>query len=334
MSVLKKTGIILLFLLLAAGQVGAQQKITFKLASLAPENTPWGVALNRMAAEWSTITNGEVDVVIYHGGVAGDEAEVLRKLRLNQIQAAVLTSQGLKSVMPEALTLSYPMLIRNNAELGVVLARIRPELDAGIARNGFVTMAWTNVGWLQIFSRAPVFTPADMRRQRLGTNADDQQMLQAFSAMGFPMVTVDLNNVLVSLNAGQLDAVYWSPIFAASAQIFGVAGNMIDLNLAPFMGGILMNQTAWRRIPERYRSRLMESSKRIEREVDNSIARLEADAINTMVRHGLTINRPSPAQLQEWYDDMARHENRLTEIFDRTLYLRIKGILEEYRRGR
>jgi TRAP-type C4-dicarboxylate transport system substrate-binding protein len=232
------------------------------------------------------------------------------------------------------MTLSYPLLIRNNAELDTVLARIRPELDAGIARNGFVTLAWAKVGWVQIFSRAPVFTPADMRQQRLGTGADDQEMLQAFRAMDFPMVPVDISTVLVSLSAGQVDAIYWSPIAVAAGQVFGVARNMIDLNLAPFMGGILMNQTAWRRIPERYRSQLLESGKRIEREIDSSIARLESDAINTMVRHGLTINRPSDAQMQEWYNEMARNENRLVDIFDRNLYFRIKGILEEYRRGR
>jgi TRAP-type C4-dicarboxylate transport system substrate-binding protein len=275
-----------------------------------------------------------VDLVIYHGGTAGDEAEVLRKLRLNQIQAAVFTSSGLKSVMPEVMTVSYPLLIRNNAELDAVLSRIRPELDAGIARNGFVTLAWAKVGWVQIFSRAPVFTPADLRRQKMATGADDQQMLQAFRTMGFQMVPVEMNDVLVSLNAGMLDAVYWSPVAVAAGQIFSVANNMVDLNLAPFMGGILMNNTAWRRIPDRYRDRLLESSKRIEREIDGSIARLEADALSTMVRYGLRINRPSPAQMQEWYNEMARYESSLVDIFDRNLYFRIKGILEEYRRGR
>jgi TRAP-type C4-dicarboxylate transport system permease large subunit len=37
-----------------------------KITSLVPENTPWGAALNRMAREWGTATNGEVELIVYH----------------------------------------------------------------------------------------------------------------------------------------------------------------------------------------------------------------------------------------------------------------------------
>ena len=337
MSKLKKIIIFAIIVLIAAGQVWGQQRrtITIRLASIAPEATPWGDALNRMAAEWSRVTNGEVELVVFHGGVAGDEAEALRKLRLNQIQAAVFTAQGLKTVMPETMVISYPLLIRNDAELDEVLSKIRPELDARIANNGFVTLAWSRGGWVQIFSKNQVFTPNEVRSQRMGTNPDDQEFIQAFRAMGYRMVPVSMNDLLVSLNSGMIDATYMSPVMMAAGQLFASANNMLDMNLAPFMGGILMNQTAWRRIPERYRPQLMAISKRIESEIDASISRLEAEAISAMTRHGLRVNRPSPAQLQEWQAEIDRYENALAgPIFDRALYLKIKGILEEYRKGR
>jgi len=336
MSVLKKAGIVFaLFFLITAGPLWAQRKITIKLASIVPENTPWGAALNRMAAEWSSITNGEVEVVVYHGGVAGDEAEVLRKLRTNQLQAAIFTSQGLSLEMPEIITLSYPFLIRNDNELDEVLSKIRPEFDSIIARNGFVTLAWSKAGWVQIFSRTPVLTPSDMRKQRMGTNPEDLKMMQAFRTMGFQLVPVSITDVLVSLNSGMMDAIYWSPIAAAAGQVFGVVNNMTDLNLAPFMGGILMNQTAWRRIPDRFKPALLASGKGIEKDIDDSISKLEKETLSTMVRYGLKINQPTSAQMQEWYDELAKNENNLVgPIFDRALYLKIKGILEEYRKRR
>jgi TRAP-type C4-dicarboxylate transport system substrate-binding protein len=312
----------------------AQRKISIKLASMVPENTPWGAAINRMAVEWSQVTNGEVELIVYHNGVAGPEAEVLRKLNLNQIQAAIFTSIGLNSVTPEIMTISYPFLIRNDAELEVVLQKLRPELDARIERNGFTTLAWARAGWVKIFSKAPVFTPADLRRQKLGTNPDELEMLQAFKAMGFQMVPVNMNDVLVSLNSGMLDAVYQSPISVAGNQLFGIAKNMSTVNLAPFMGGIIMNRTAWRRIPDRYKDSLMRICKRIEGEIDGSISKLEIEAVNTMTKYGLVINTPSPAQQEEWYQDMARYESALVgPIFNREIYQKITDILSEYRKG-
>jgi TRAP-type C4-dicarboxylate transport system substrate-binding protein len=324
-----------LVLLLLVPPLFAQRKITVKFASLVPENTPWGAAINRMATEWDQATNGEVEVVVYHNGVAGDEGEVLRKLKLNQLQAAIFTSIGLNSVMPEVMTISYPFLIRNNDELVAVLDKIRPELDAKIQQNGFVTLAWARAGWIRIFSRTPILTPTDLRKTKLATNPDELEMMQAFKTMGYQLVPLNLNEVLVALNGGMIDALYQSPISVAGFQLFGIAKNMTDVNLAPFMGGIVMNSTAWRRIPDKYKPQLQAICKRIETDVENSISKLEADAISTMARHGLVIHRPSPAQVQEWYTDMSRYESSMVgPIFNREFYQKIKIILEDYRRGR
>ncbi|MDR2133707.1 MAG: TRAP transporter substrate-binding protein DctP [Treponema sp.] len=322
-------------ILLAAGPLFAQRKTTIKLASLVPESTPWGAAINRMAVDWARVTNGEVELIVYHGGVAGTEGDVLRKLNLNQIQAAIFTSIGLNSVMPEVMALSYPFLIRNDRELETVLAKLRPELDAKIEQNGFVTLAWARAGWLKIFSRNPVFTPGDLRRQKVGTNPDELQMIQVFKTMGFQMVPVSMNDALVSLNGGMIDAVYQSPITVAGAQLFGIAKNMSTLNVAPFMGGIVMNRTAWRRIPDRHKEKLQEICKGIETEIDGSIGRLEGDAISTMSKYGLIINQAAPQHEQEWYNDMAGHEKDLVgPVFNRELYQKISAILAEYRQGR
>ena len=113
------------------------QKQTLKIASIAPENTPWGASLNKLAAEWKTITNGEIELKVYHNGIAGSEADMLRKLKLGQIQGAVFTSFGLNEITPEVLTLSCPFLIRDNAELDLALAGIRGDLEAKIESKGF-----------------------------------------------------------------------------------------------------------------------------------------------------------------------------------------------------
>jgi TRAP-type C4-dicarboxylate transport system substrate-binding protein len=324
-----------LVLILTGLPLFAQRKITIKLASLVPENTPWGTAINRMATEWAQATNGEVELIVYHNGVAGDEAEVLRKLKINQIQAAIFTSIGLNAVTPEIMTLSYPLLIRTDDELNEVLTKIKPELDAKIQQSGFVTLAWAPAGWIKIFSRNPVFGPADLRRQKMATNADELEMMQAFKTMGFQMVPLNLNDILASLNSGMVDAVYQSPIAVAGFQIFGIAKNMSSINIAPFMGGIVMNNTAWRRIPDRHKDKIMAICGRIEGEIVRSIANLEAEAISTMSKYGLVINQAGSQHIQEWTSDIAKYENALVgPIFNRDLYQKINAILQDYRRRR
>jgi len=332
-----RTALVVLLLFIVS-PLFAQAKVTIRLASLVPENTAWGAAINKMAAEWSRITNGEVEVIVFHNGTAGGEGEVLRKLKINQIQAAVFTSMGVSAIMPEVMSISYPFLIRNDDELAAVMLKIKPQLDEKIKQNGYVTLAWANAGWIKIFSKTPVFTPDDLKKIRLAVPPDDQQMIQSFRLMGYQIVPVSLPDCLVSLRSGMIDALYQSPIYAAGNQLFGVAGNMTNVNLAPFMGGIFMNNTAWRRIPDKYKPQLLELCKKMETDIESSISGFESDAISTMLKYGLKINNPTPQQIQVWYDDTAKYENNLISgnppVFNKEYYVLIKGILADYRKGR
>jgi TRAP-type C4-dicarboxylate transport system substrate-binding protein len=323
------------FCMLSPAAVFAQRRITVKLASLVPERSPWGEKLIQIAAEWSRITNGEVELVISHNGVAGNEATVLQKLNANQIQAAVFSSFGLNQISPEIMTLSCPFLIRNDEELDLVLEGVKPELEEKFAQKNYTMLAWSKAGWVNVFSRAPVFVPADLKRQKLGTNPDEPKLTQAFTAMGFRMVSVDLNDVQVKLASGMIDAVYQSPAAVAGYQLFGIAKNMASIRIAPFMGGIVINQIAWRRIPDRYKPELLRVTRRIAAELDASIYELEERAITTMANNGLSVNRLNREQEQLWYSDMERTlPSLLGTTFDRDIYQKIDAILKNHRGGR
>ncbi|MCL1812882.1 MAG: TRAP transporter substrate-binding protein DctP [Treponema sp.] len=326
--------VVIAFLLVILPVYGQRrpQKIVIKLASMVPENTDWGRTVNKLAAEWERVTNGEVELRVYANGTQGSEDEVLRKLNMNTIQAAIFTSFGLNKIAPEILTLSVPFLIRSEAELDEVLRNVKPEFEAKINAKNYYALALVKAGWVRFFSKSPVVLPGDLKRQKVGSMPSEPELAQAFRAMGYQVVLVEQNRVLIALNGGTIDAVYQSPIFAAGAQYFGVAKNMSSINIAPFLGGIVLNKQAWESIPSQYRSELIRITKRVGAELESSLLRLEADTIRQMKNNGLKENQISQTQLQEWYDDAAKATpGLLGSTFDRTTYNRIEGILRAYR---
>ena len=254
---MKKVSLVIVIVLLFASPLAVYsqrrpaKQITVKLASMVPANTPWGVALNRMAKEWSDATNGEVRLQIYPNGTQGTEPDVLQKLNMNVIQAAVFTSLGLNKLAPEIMTLSTPLLIRNDEELAVVLYALRPDLEATINSQNYFSMAIVKSGWVRVFSKEPVFVPADLKRMKLGSDPQEPAMNQVFKSMGYQVVSVESNRLLIAMNGGAIDAIYNSPIISAGFQFFGVAKNMASLNVAPFLGGIVINKHTWEMIPPR-----------------------------------------------------------------------------------
>ena len=324
-----------LVLLFSVSPIFAQRKITIKMASPVPEKTPWGQCLNRIAADWKKITNGEVEIIIYHNRTAGREEAVVRNMRVNQLQAGVLGIFGLTEIAPEIMTVSCPFFIRNNDELDLVLEELKDELETKVNGKEFFTLAWAKVGWVKIFSKSPVLVPADLKKQKLGTINEYEKLNQVFRSMGFQLVPVTVDELLISLNSPMVDAVYESPIAVGSTQIFGLANNMASINMAPFMGAIVINRRTWNAIPEKYKPQLLEVVKKEEAELDKLVRKFEEDMISLMENYGLKVNQLTPAQEQLWYDEVGRVMPTLIgSVFDKDIYNRIDTLLRDYRNKR
>jgi len=324
---------LLLVLIAAAVPVFAQRKITVKMASPVPENTPWGNYLKKIASDWKRITNGEVEMIIFHNKTAGKEEAVIRNMKVNQLQAGVLSTFGLTEIAPEVMTLSCPFFIRNNEELDLVLAEMKDELEKKVNGRDFITLAWAKVGWVKIFSKQPVFVPADLKKQKLGTLNEFEQLNQVFKTMGFQLVPVTVDEFLISLSSPMVDAVYESPLAVGSAQIFTLANNMASINMAPFMGAIVINRRTWNAIPDKYKPQLLEAVKKAEDELNALVRKFEDDMIHLMESYGLKVNQLTPEQEQLWYDEVGKVMPTLIgSVFDRKIYNRIETILLNYRK--
>jgi TRAP-type C4-dicarboxylate transport system substrate-binding protein len=317
------------------GSAGGPRPVTIKLASLVPETSPWGAALNKMAGNIKAETNGNVDIIVFHGGVAGGEADVLRKLRINQIQAAILTSFGLNEITPEILALSCPFLIRSNDELDYVLERLKPIMEENINRSGFQTIAWSKVGFVSFLSKVPARTPSEMKKLKVGTSDTETTLLNVFKSMGYQLVPQSIDQALIDLNTGRVDVVYQEPLSAASFQLFATAKYMMNFPIAPFMGGIFMTQTSWRTIPEQYRSVILKHAKIAETEIDTQLEALKQDALAMMIQNGLVVYDLTEEEQAMWIDDTEAAIPRLVgSMFDADMYRRITDILKEYRSGK
>ncbi|GHV77705.1 hypothetical protein AGMMS49942_25260 [Spirochaetia bacterium] len=197
------------------------------------------------------------------------------------------------------------------------------------------TAAWSKVGWVKFFSKAPILVPDDLKRQKLGTDENEPALMDALKAMGFQLVPVNMNQVLIYLNGGMIDAVYQSPVLAGGLQLFGVAKNMASINVAPFLGAIVVNGAAWRSIPEKYKPELIRSAREMEQSFDASIQALEDEVIDTMHRYGLVINELTPAQKQLWYDTSSQIVPSLMGTpVNQAMFRRMETLLQAHRASR
>jgi TRAP-type C4-dicarboxylate transport system substrate-binding protein len=236
------------------------------------------------------------------------------------------------------MTLSVPFLIRDERELDAVMREVQRDLEARLNSGNYFMLAWSKAGFVNIFSRDPVLTPDDLRRLRIASSPEAPEANTAFRSMGFQIFEADWNDVGSRLNAGTVTAIYNNPAAVAAFQLHTMLRNMLSTNIAPVVGGIVMNQVTWRRIGElnpRYQQELLAATRRIAEEFDATLQRTVTDAVQTMSRAGLRVNRPTPAQEQLWYNELEQAlPGLLGSVYDRDLFNRINNVLIRHRAGR
>lgn len=303
-----------------------------KIGSVTPKGSPWDNALRQLAADWNDITNGQVQMRIFSGGVAGEEADVIRKMRFNSLQGAVLTTYGLNQIYPDTFALSLPFLLASDDEFDYVFNKIEGYLRKNIEEQGFKVVTWTNVGWVYIFAKEKVVSPEDLRRLKLATTDSDKAIAQALKANNFNAIPVGLNEVLTGLNSGMLDACYSVKMGAAAYQWFGIANHMTNLPMAPVLAAIVVSDRAWRRIPDQYKEDMLDAAEDVSRTLAKETAGLEREAMKVMLDNGLIVHdvpRNLEAQWRSEFEgavDMIKGETFSEEVYDL-----IKGYIDEYR---
>ena len=102
-------------LLLSPKILGADETV-IKFATLAPEGSTWMKVMQEWNKKLMEKTRNQVKFKIYAGGVSGDEKDVVRKVRLGQLQSGGFTGVGLGEIAPEVRILDAPLLFRDSDE--------------------------------------------------------------------------------------------------------------------------------------------------------------------------------------------------------------------------
>ncbi len=282
---------------------------TWRIGTVAPEGSPWTDSLRRLAARWSEVSGGRVQLKIYAGGSVGDEMDMVRKMRIGQLQGAALTQLGLGRVAPSVLAPAIPFLIRDSQELRAVMNRLEPVFVEDLRAGGLQPVLWSEAGWVHFFGRAAIVHPQDLKNLKLAVPEGDDRILEAWRRMGFQAFPLSLPDILTGLQTGMVDALYAPPVAVAAFQWFGQAAHMSGMAISPTFGGVVIVRQAWEKIPEAVRARLLVEARKIGAELDRSMGALDRQAQAAMREHGLVID-PVPPEAERAWRTLASEEVR------------------------
>ncbi len=267
----------------------AQAPLIVRMATLVPDGSSWHQILKETADKWKTASGGRVSVRLFPGGVAGDDPDVVRKMRLGTLNAAVLTSVGVAEIDRSVYALGVPLMYDSYDEVYYVLEKMRPRLEAGLEAKGFVVLSWIDGGWVRFFSQQPVAVPDDLKAMKLFSWAGDAQAVELWRSAGFNPVPLPSTEISTALQTGLVTALGAPPQVAVITQYFMRAKNMTALRWQLLLGASLITKSAWDKVPADVRPALLEAARADGLRLREEIRKSEDKDIAEMQKRGLNV---------------------------------------------
>ncbi len=306
-----------------------------KMATLAPQGSDMYNLMVEMGQRWKDVTDGQVILRLYPSGVVGDERDMIRKIRIGQIQGAAVTTEGLSEISRNVFGFLVPMLFRDFDDVDYIRDEIAADLETEFEENGFVIINWGDVGWAYWFTTKPLIVPDDLRKMRIFTWAGDYQSTRLWQSAGFESVQVAYIDALSGLQTGLIDALATPAVMALSNQYFGPASYMLEMKWGLVTGGTIIDKRTWDKIKPEQRAAMLEIAREIGLRQQENNRKLDDEAIKVMQDYGLKVHRPTAEEYSEWSELTRSFYPEIrgslipAEIFDRVVQLMAERRLQE-----
>jgi TRAP-type transport system periplasmic protein len=229
----------------AALAAGAASAADIKIATVAPDGSHWITQMRAGAEEVRMRTAGRVTFKFYPGGVMGNDAQVLRKVRVGQLQGGAFTSGGLSERYPGMNLYGIPLLFRSQEEVDAVRPKIDPLMAAGLDKAGFVSFGFTEGGFANLLSNEPIHSVDEMKRKKVWVPDGDQISFLAMESMGLSPVVLPVTDVLTGLQTGLIEITFASPVTALVLQWHTKVKYITALPLSYSMGVFAVEKKAF-----------------------------------------------------------------------------------------
>jgi TRAP-type C4-dicarboxylate transport system substrate-binding protein len=313
----------------------AAVKYEIKFATVAPDGSTWMNEMQSLNEEIQAKTGGEVKFKFYPGGVMGDEKDVLRKMKVNQVQAAGFTSQGLGEVVPEVRLLNLPLLFKDYKDIDNVMEKMGPVLEDKFLKKNFVVLGWPEVGYVYVFTKSKVESLADLRKVKMWIWGDDILVGTMFKNLGIVPIPLGLTDVLQSLQTGLIEGVYCSPLSCIAMQWNTKLKSMLNIRIANVPGGILINKRSWDAIPAKYQTVVRELCKKYFEKLTQLSRKENEDALSVLKKQGVVFSDiKNPDDLKLFDDVSVKTGNDLVgKFYDKPMLDQMLKILKDGRKA-
>jgi TRAP-type C4-dicarboxylate transport system substrate-binding protein len=236
-------------LLLALGLFSmTSNAATYKIATISPDGLSWMKKLRTGVKTIDEKTEGRVKFKIYPGGVQGNDATVLKKMRIGQLHGGAVAAGSLTRFYPDLQVYNLPLQFRSYQEVDHIREQMDQMIADGLEEAGMVTFALTETGFAYLLTQTPVESIDQLKDLKAWLPNGDpiaEELIKSFDVSPIPL---NLTDVLAGLQTGLVNAVVAPPSVALALQWHNHVKYVTQLPLLYIYSMLAMDKKAFNRI--------------------------------------------------------------------------------------
>ena len=320
----------------AEGQ-GQEAKVIIKMAAIAPKGSNIANVMEEIGKQVWEKTNHEVAFKIYWGGVQGDEKDVLRKMRLGQLQGGGFMGATLGTIVPEVRVTEIPYVFWNSGEVDYVRSQLESSMTKQFADKGFVILGWMDLGFIYTFSKVPLTSLEVARKQKWWTMEGEPIGRAMFDALGISPISLSLSDVATALSTNLIDCASSTPFGAVAFRWYTRFKYMSAVPSTSILGATLISKDIWDKISPGSQKIILDIARKEHEKVVSSMRQDNAKSLALLKKSGVHVVRSDEwnAKDGDYIFAAAKkvREGMVGKLYSRELLDRTLALVEEYRKN-
>lgn len=203
--------------------VSAQKARVLKFSGIHEPTHVSAKTADVFAERVNQLTDGELEVQVYHSRQLGDALQNVENVRNGSIAFTSVSIANLSQVIPAMDMFSLPYIFKTDAHYWYCIQHAKiDEFMAQLEPKGIKRISWITSGARSLFTQKPVRTPADLQGMKIRVMASPVMIntMKALGANGVPVAWGELYN---ALQTGVVDGAENNPPSLISMKFYEVS---------------------------------------------------------------------------------------------------------------
>lgn len=276
-------------LALSAVPAAADDTYELKIATVAPDKTPWAALLKDYKAAVEKASNGKIKVRVFLGGTMGDENETVRMTARGQLSGVGASTGAVASLVEELSAIEIPFLFKNANEADYVLDKfLLAPMEEKFRAKGLVLGFWSENGFRHFGAGFPIKKPGDLKNKKMRSQ-ESFVHIEMWKALEAAAAAIPTTEVTTALKTGSVEGFDQALLYMV-AGAWHTSIKHMTLSAHIYQPAVIAFNKDWfDKLPPELQKVLLDEGRAIVRKGRAAIRKMNPKLVEIIQKAGVTV---------------------------------------------